>query len=234
MGPYAIFSCERCGREYRSQPAFKERVVDDVKRKAFGGFLRNLPVVGDMVGEENVNERHRTNMTPDELNAAWEQTQKYFRECPTCLEIVCIPDFDEASGYCDDDSPRRAQVEQAKGEQAAGFMKGMADVFGVSGALRKAVEQAQSAAPSVATCPNCSAVSPVDTAFCPNCGTAMPPPPAPTAAAVACTNCGSQVPADQKFCANCGTPVAPKPVGCPNCGAEAAGAFCGNCGSKLT
>lgn len=34
-------------------------------------------------------------MSPDELRSAWDETRQFFRECPTCRQIVCIPDFDE-------------------------------------------------------------------------------------------------------------------------------------------
>src|SRR5688500_11389208 len=93
MGPYAIFYCDRCDREYRSQPSFKETVTENVQRSALGGLLRNVPIVGDQMANEQENDRYRTTMTMEELNSAWAEVEQYFRECPTCHEIVCIPDF---------------------------------------------------------------------------------------------------------------------------------------------
>lgn len=47
---------------------------------------------------------------------------------------MCIPDFDEPTGFCDEDSPRKAEVEAARAEQAAVAWKGIADAFGLTGA----------------------------------------------------------------------------------------------------
>ncbi len=211
MGPYALFYCDRCEREYRSQPNLKTTVTENVKRSALGGFLRNVPVVGDQMANDTENDRYRTTMTQEELNGAWEEVQQYFRECPTCHEIVCIPDFDDATGFCDQDSPRRAEVEQAQAEQAVGMMKGVADAFGITGALKQGMEQAQQE----------QAQQPV----------AVQSPPAPTTG-VTCSNCGTAVPEDQKFCGSCGTPV-PQEVACPSCGTMTSQAFCGSCGTKV-
>jgi len=65
-------------------------------------------------------------MSPDELRSAWDETRQFFRECPTCRQIVCIPDFDEPTGFCDEDSPRSAEVEAAKAQQAAQAWNGIA------------------------------------------------------------------------------------------------------------
>ncbi len=149
-------------------------------------------------------------MTPDELASAWGQTKQYFRECQTCHQIVCIPDFDETTGFCDEDSPRRAEVEAAKAQQAAAAMKGVADVFGISGAIKSSMEAA--AAKQQAESGGSAAAS--------------------EAAGAPCTNCGTALAHGARFCANCGTPVA-QPKACANCGTElAAGAkFCPNCGT---
>ena len=200
MGPYATFYCDKCNREYRSQPKLQATVTENVKRGALSGFLRNIPVVGDRAADNIDNNRYRTDMSADELNSAWGEVQQYFRECPTCHMIVCIPDFDEQSGFCDDDSPRRGEIAQAQTEQAVGVMKGFASAFGLDKAMEKA-QQAQ-------------------------------------AGAVTCTKCGTSITGGAKFCPNCGT-AAPQPAAatatqCPNCGAQATGAFCGSCGTKLT
>ncbi|MDQ3939992.1 MAG: zinc ribbon domain-containing protein [Actinomycetota bacterium] len=214
MGPYAIFYCDRCDREYRSQPNFTTTVTENVKRGALGGFLRNVPIVGDQMANETENDRYRTTMTKEEIDSAWAEVQQYFRECPTCHEIVCIPDFDEVSGFCDQDSPRRAEVAQAEAEQAVGFMKGVADAFGISDAMKQGMQQAQEQQAQQAP------------------QTAAPAPAQPATAGVKCASCGATVPEGQKFCGSCGTPV-PQAVACPNCGTMTDQAFCGSCGAKV-
>ena len=39
-GPYAMFTCESCGRDYRAQPVLVEEVKETVAKSAFGGLLR--------------------------------------------------------------------------------------------------------------------------------------------------------------------------------------------------
>jgi hypothetical protein len=221
MGPYAIFYCDRCDREYRSQPSIKQAVTDNVKRGAFGGFLRNVPIVGDSIASNMENDRYRTDMTQEELQSAWGETRQYFRECPTCRQIVCIPDFDEASGYCDEDTPRRAEIEQAKAEQTLGFMKAASDVFGIGAAMRQGMEQSREAYAQQQT-----------TQYGVGAGAGAPTPTATPG--VGCASCGQTVAAGAKFCGNCGTPV-PQATTCPNCSTTVAAGvrFCGNCGTKV-
>lgn len=232
MGPYAVFYCDRCSREYRSNPSIGTTVKESVARGAFGGLLRNIPIVGDSAANQVENDRYRTHMSNEELASAWSQTSQYFRECPTCHQIVCIPDFDETTGYCDDDSPRKAEIEAAKVQQAAVAMKGIADVFGVSGAIQGSM--AASAAAAQAQAGAAPAGPPAG----------MPPAQQQAAAAAAmaaaaaamatppCVKCGAALAPGTKFCANCGTAVA-QPSACTNCGtALAPGAkFCPNCGT---
>ena len=226
MGPYATFYCDRDNREYRSTPNIQATVTDNVKRGALGGFLRNVPIVGDSVANQMDNNRYRTQMSQEELATAWGQTQQYFRECPTCHQILCIPDFDEVSGFCDEDSPRAADVAAAKGQQAAAALKGMADVFGIGGAVKQSMERAQVAAQSAARCPKDGTMAAPGTQFCPNCGTAMvqaaPPQAAAAAASAPCSNCGAALAPGAKFCPNCGTTLAAGAKFCPNCGTASA------------
>ncbi len=235
MGPYATFYCDRCDREYRSQPSVATTVKENVTRSAFGGLLRNVPVFGNSAANQMDNDRYRSTLTPEELQSAWGQTQQYFRECPTCHQIVCIPDFDEVTGFCDEDSPRAAEVEQAKATQQATALKSVADVFGISGAIQRGMQQAQQASQNAARCPKDGTMAEAGTRFCPNCGTEMmqPAPPAPPAAAAApCVKCGAPLAAGAKFCASCGNPVAQEKV-CANCSTklEPAARFCPNCGT---
>ncbi len=214
MGPYATFYCDKCNREYRSQPDFKQTVTEDVKKGAFGGLLRNVPLVGDSMANNMEQDRYRTAMTQEELAAAWQQVESYFRECPTCHQILCVPDFDEVSGYCDDDSPRRGQIAEAQAEQAGAAMKGFAKAFGLDQAISQGVQQAQQQQQP-------------QPGQAPAQGQVVTP-----GAGVQCTNCGSTVAAGLKFCGNCGTPVAQERT-CPNCGTLTSAAFCGNCGTKV-
>ena len=55
-GPYAIFYCDSCGREFRSQPDLATTVKQDLGRSALGGFLRKVPLVGDSVADNVVGE----------------------------------------------------------------------------------------------------------------------------------------------------------------------------------
>ena len=202
-GPYAAFTCDRCNREYRSTPSITAAVKQNVTRSAFGGFLRNIPVVGDAVAQQVEGDPYRSTMSAQELATAWGQVVQYFRECPTCHEIVCVPDFDEVTGFCDDDSPRKAEIEAAQAQQAAAAFKGVADVFGLGGAIQRSMANAAAQAyPAQAS-----------------------------VGAVACANCGTALAPGARFCASCGTPVAQKSA-CAGCGAElAAGArFCASCG----
>lgn len=235
MGPYAIFYCDRDEREYRSNPSIGTTIKENVQRGALGGFLRNIPIVGASAANELENDRYRTDMSPEELQSAWDETRQFFRECPTCRQIVCIPDFDEPTGFCDQDSPRAAEVEAAKAQQAAQAWKGIADVFGVTGAIQKGMAQASSQAEmGQATCPVDGTKAPAGTRFCPNCGGQMTQPAAaaPAGAAGSCTNCGASMAPGAKFCPNCGTPAA-QPKVCAKCGRqlETGAKFCPDCGT---
>jgi len=207
-GPYAAFTCDRCNREYRSTPSITAAVKQNVTRSAFGGFLRNIPVVGDAVAQQVEGDPYRSTMSAQELATAWGQVVQYFRECPTCHEIVCVPDFDDVTGYCDDDSPRRAEIEAAQAQQAAAAMKGVADMFGISGAIQRGLANANAGAQAGV--------------------------PAPAAAAAACASCGTALAPGARFCASCGTPV-PQVSACAGCGTQlAAGArFCATCGRPV-
>ncbi len=231
VGPYAVFYCEYCDREYRSQPEIGATITQDIGRKSLGGLLRKVPLVGDAIAENVVGEdpRYTYSLTPAQLEKAWQQVKDRFRECPTCLRICCLSDWDEQTGYCQDDSPRKDEIAQAEGEQAGAVIKGLASAFGLGGVLEQTREAVQKASSNVARCPNCGAVAPAGTKFCPECGTAMVQP-----AVDACPNCGKET-HGAKFCPECGTKIERTPAGvCPSCGAKTEGAkFCPECGTKL-
>ncbi|MEN6571714.1 MAG: zinc ribbon domain-containing protein [Anaerolineaceae bacterium] len=235
IGPYAVFYCDTCGREFRSQPDVVASVKQDLGKAALGGLLRKVPLVGSAISDNVVGEdpRYSYKLTPEQLNSAWEKSQMHFRECPTCARIVCVSDFDAQSGVCNEDSPRLNEITEAQGEQAGAALKGFASAFGLGEMLKttgEAVKSGLNAAQQMARCPNDGTMAAPGTKFCPECGTAMVQP-----ASTKCPNCGTDT-HGAKFCPNCGTKVeaAPAVTHCPNCGAETKGAkFCPECGNKL-
>lgn len=235
LGPYAVFYCDSCDREFRGQPNIANTVAQDIGRQAMGGFLRNIPLVGSAVANSVAGEdpRYSYSLTPDQVEASWKKVQENFRECPTCLRIVCLSDFDTQSGYCQEDSPRTEEIAEARGAQTGAALKGLASAFGLGDVVKKASEAmdtAQKAAASSARCPNDGTLAAAGTKFCPECGTPMIQP-----SAALCPNCGTDT-KGAKFCPECGTKIEVKPAltNCPNCGAETKGAkFCPECGTKL-
>ncbi len=237
-GPYCVFYCDSCGREFRSQPDIAASVKQDVGRSALGGLLRNIPLVGSSVADSVVEDpRYTYKMSQAQLDKAWAQVQVHFGECPTCNRIVCLSDFDAQSGYCTEDSPRAQEIEESRGAQAGAAIKGFAAAFGLGGVFDQAKQAAEDAAAKakagLARCPNDGTTAPAGTKFCPNCGSPMVQP-APVAVAV-CPNCGTET-KGARFCPNCGTKIEQPPAAtvCPNCGTETKGAkFCPNCGTKM-
>ena len=233
IGPYAVFYCDKCDREYRSQPDVTATVTKDIGRQAAGGLLRRIPIFGGAIANsvEGEDPRYSTSLTPQQLDKAWDQTQQYFRECATCHQIVCLSDFDEQTGFCTEDSPRANEIAEAQAEQAASVAKGIANVFGLGGlgsAIKQASEAAQRAGAGLARCPKDGTVAAAGTKFCPECGTAMIQP-----VAARCPKCGADA-QGAKFCPECGTKIEPAPTKCPSCGAETKGAkFCPECGTKI-
>ena len=235
IGPYCVFYCESCNREYRSQPDVAATAAQDLGKQVAGGFLRKVPLFGNVVADKLTGEdpRYSMKMTPAQVEKAWEQVQVNFRQCPTCLRIVCLSDFDTQSGYCQEDSPRKDEIAEARGEQTGSVLKGFASALGLGEVVKnvqQAAKSAQSAAGQMARCPTDGTLAPAGTKFCPECGAAMTQP-EPTK----CPQCGEEN-HGAKFCPSCGAPqnVAPKATFCPNCGAEVKGAkFCPECGTKI-
>jgi len=231
IGPYAVFYCEFCDREYRSQPDVTGTITKDIGKQAVGGLLRKVPLVGGALAQNVTGEdpRYSTNLNPQQLEKAWSQVKDRFRECPTCLRIVCISDWDEQSGYCNEDTPRKDQIAQAQAEQAGHVLKGFASAFGLGEVVKKASESAQQAVQGMARCPKDGTLAKPGTKFCPECGSPMQQP-----ATDACPKCGAET-KGAKFCPECGTKIERTPAGkCPSCGADTKGAkFCPECGTKL-
>jgi hypothetical protein len=211
-GPYAMFTCESCGRDYRAQPVLVEEVKETITKSAFGGLLRNIPLVGNAAANQVDNDRYRNTLTKDELDKAWAEVKVNFAECQSCRRIVCIPDFDMASGFCKEDSPRSEELQardaQQAGAAAAGFMSGIANAFGIPDAMKAAAAQQSAgvapggapAAASAAACTSCGSALAAGAKFCASCGTPVP-------AKAFCTGCGKELAPGAKFCANCGQPT---------------------------
>jgi hypothetical protein len=235
-GPYAVFYCDECYREFRSVPNIAGQVASsltqDLGKQAVSGLLRKVPLVGSSLASNMERDDHRytRTLTADQLESAWRQVKTHFRECPTCSKILCLSDFDERSGYCKEDSPRSEEIAEASGGQAGAALKGFASALGLSGVIKQVSDAAKAASSEMARCPVDDTLAAPGTKFCPECGTAMIQPASET-----CTNCCSPT-KGAKFCPECGTKVVPKapPGTCPSCGAVSPGAkFCSECGTKL-
>jgi len=235
IGPYAVFYCEACQREFRSQPDVVGTVAQDLGKEMASGLLKKVPLFGNAVANSVLGEdpRYSYKMTPQQLEKAWGQVQVQFRECPTCLRIVCLSDFDTRSGFCNEDSPRTNEISEARAEQAGAAIKGFASAFGLDEVMKNvqsAARTAQSAASQAARCPKDGVLAAPGTKFCPECGTPMVQP-----EIAKCSKCG-QPTMGAKFCPNCGAPAAAasQPGICPNCGKDAGAAkFCPDCGTKI-
>ncbi len=229
-GPYAVFYCDKCNREYRSSPDIANTIAKDIGKQAVGGLLRNIPLVGGSLANNVAQDpRYITTLTPQQLESHWNQVKDRFRECPTCRLIVCLSDWDEQAGYCQEDSPRKDEIAEARAQQAGAALKGFANAFGLGDAIQKASEAAKQAQQGMARCPKDGTMAPAGTKFCPECGSPMVQP-----ASNKCPNCGADT-QGAKFCPECGTRLQQAPANCPNCGAETKGAkFCPECGTKLS
>jgi membrane protease subunit (stomatin/prohibitin family) len=132
---------------------------------------------------------------------------------------VCIPDFDMASGFCKDDSPRSEELQardaQQAGAAAASFMAGVANAFGIPDAMKAAAAQQAAAPQAVAVAPG-AAPAAAPAAPCASCGGALAP------GAKFCANCGTPVPS-KAFCTGCGQQLVPGAKFCANCGQPAGG-----------
>ena len=230
IGPYAVFYCDSCDREFRSQPEVVATVAKDIGREAVGGLLRKVPIFGGAIANNvtGPDPRYVNSLTPEQLEKAWSQVKDRFRECPTCRRVVCLSDFDEQSGFCKDDSPRRGQIAEAEAEQAGAALRGFASALGLGEVAKQTGAAAKQAQAGMAKCPKDGTLAPAGTKFCPECGAAMVQP-----AADLCPNCGKPT-MGAKFCPECGAKIERAPAGkCPACGADTKGArFCPECGAK--
>jgi len=109
-GPYAVFYCDKCGRDFRTEPAIDAGSVQVIGRSAIEDLLREIPVVGSAIAGNIEDPRYQHTLSLDQVRGAWEQVRELLHECPTCHMIVCPTDWDAQSGYCNEDSPRRATI----------------------------------------------------------------------------------------------------------------------------
>jgi hypothetical protein len=234
-GPYGIFYCDNCEREFRSQPDIKNTVSTDIGRKVAGNLLRKVPMLGGVLADNVAGQdpQYTTTLSPAALQGHWNQVKDSFRECPTCKKIVCLSDFDERSGFCNEDSPRSNEINEARGEQAGAAIKGFANAFGLGAVFQQAGEAAkqsmEQASKTMARCPTDGTLAPSGTKFCPECGSAMIQP-----ASTVCPKCNTET-YGAKFCPNCGNKMEVQPAStiCRSCGADTKGAkFCPECGAK--
>jgi hypothetical protein len=176
MGPYGVFYCDCCNREFRSQPDVGGAVVQDPGRKVAGACCAKYPCLAmrwriTWLGKIPA---YSMRLAPALFDSAWKQVQVNFRECPTCKQIVCLSDFDTQSGFCQEDSPRKNEMAEAKGEQTGAAIKGLASAFGLGDVMKnvqQAAKTAQNAASQAARCPNDGTLAAPGTKFCPECGT---------------------------------------------------------------
>ena len=105
-GPYAVFYCDACEKPYPSTPVASE--IASPPPPEARGLLNRIRHVRDVLTApraEPPDARPEPQMTPEQVQDAWEEVAKHFRECPTCRQVMCLADFDESTGFCRNDSP---------------------------------------------------------------------------------------------------------------------------------
>src|SRR5579859_4468515 len=108
VGPFAVFYCDKCGREFRTDLAAATNEVQNLGRNALEGLLRNIPLVGYSVANTLEDPRQTRTLSEAQLHKAWEQVKDLLHDCPTCRMFVCPTDWNAATGYCKDDQPQPA------------------------------------------------------------------------------------------------------------------------------
>jgi DNA-directed RNA polymerase subunit RPC12/RpoP len=162
-GPYAIFYCALCSKEFRSNPNVASEVTKGVGQGLFKGLLRAIPVVGYDVSNAVGSASGKTAMNQKQLEKAWAEVSANFHQCGTCGKFVCDSDWNAESDSCSEHAGAQAGVTCT---QCGAQVKG------------------------AKFCPNCGAKieepKPISTKcsacgteakgakFCPNCGAKMP------------------------------------------------------------
>jgi len=231
VGPYGVFYCDTCNREFRSQPDVANTLTSDIGRQALGGCWQGAAgssaVANNVTGDDP---RYSYKMTPLS-SVGLEAGTGALPRCPTCKRIVCLSDFDTQSGFCQEDSPRTSEIAEARGAQTGAAIKGFAAAFGLGDVMKQAgqrLTRPNGPAPSWRAAPMTAPLLPRGTKFCPECGTPMIQP-----SVEKCPKCGTET-----HGANSARTAATKwkrrTGGCmTNCGAQTGGAkFCPECGTK--
>jgi hypothetical protein len=73
-GPYGVFFCSKCSRDFRSRPDIGNMIAKDIARAmGVGSFLRNLPIIGGAVADNGAGQdpRYVRTLTSQQLDAAF-------------------------------------------------------------------------------------------------------------------------------------------------------------------
>jgi hypothetical protein len=103
-GPYAVFYCDACAKPYPSTPIPSE-IAPPADSRGLMSRIRHVRDVLTAQHPEASSVPAEPQMTPEQVQDAWEEVRKSFRECPTCRQVMCVADFDETTGFCRNDSP---------------------------------------------------------------------------------------------------------------------------------
>ncbi len=90
IGPYAVFYCETCDREHRSQPDVTSTLTKDIGRQSMGGLLRKVPLVGGVVADSVAGEDPRYTYSPSASGQSLGTGQKSIPRMPNLL-ANCVP-----------------------------------------------------------------------------------------------------------------------------------------------
>jgi len=166
-GPYAIFYCDKCGRQFRSQPNVTATVAKEITRSAFTGLFRNVPILGDAVDSiaSSTDPKSSTTLSAQQLNTAWSEMQSVFHQCPVCLQLVCPTDWDAQASLCMEDASKKRTEAQASATDVVHEVKCVSCGADVRGA-----KFCRECGTAVATkCRSCGAET-GGAKFCPECG----------------------------------------------------------------
>ena len=213
-GPYAMFTCESCGRDYRAQPVLVEEVKETITKSAFGGLPAQHP-------DRRQRRREPGRQRPLSEHADQRRAREglgggegQLRRVPVLPPGRVHPRLRHGLRVL------QGGLAAQRGAPGAGCAAGRRGRRGLHEWHRERVRDPRRdegrGRPAVRR----------GRARCRSRGSA-----AVRAPAAACASCGGALAAGAKFCASCGTPV-PSKAFCTGCGKELApGAkFCANCG----
>jgi hypothetical protein len=162
-GPYAVFYCDICSKEFRSNPDVASEVKKGVGQGLMKGLLRSIPVVGYDVAGAVGSATGKAEMNAKQLERAWNQVSDNFHECGTCGKYVCDTDWNADTDTCTAHGGAQATRNCTQcGAQVTGGAKFCPNC----GAK---VEEPK---PIATICPSCGTEA-KGAKFCPNCGAKM-------------------------------------------------------------